>query len=220
MTRCLADPGGHKTARVLAAWATNAGAHNTQRIIPRPSYNWKPAPLGAVRGLALAHRFANDGFVLNSWPIHDATHPRFQFHVVTRPGQGRRGACVRNRAPWTPLLNQVLDLVSADMSAMETRLSEAMKSPVGPIPEIGVHILQAGGKRLRPLLAILAARASGTPLDIGMAVGAAGELIHTATLLHDDVVDDGRVRRGRPAARTVFGNGIVVLAGDFAWHAL
>jgi len=86
---------------------------------------------------------------------------------------------------------------------------------VGAIPQVGAHLLGAGGKRLRPLLAVLSARAAGVPVDLGVAVGCAAELIHTATLYHDDVVDDGRVRRGRPAARMVFGNGIVVLVGDF-----
>ena len=62
---------------------------------------------------------------------------------------------------------------------------------------------------------MLAARATDAPLEHGVAVGCAAELIHTATLYHDDVVDDGRVRRGRPAARMVFGNGMVVLVGDF-----
>jgi octaprenyl-diphosphate synthase len=90
-----------------------------------------------------------------------------------------------------------------------------MESPIGPIPAVGAHLLGAGGKRLRPLLSLLASRATGAPLDLAVAVGVAGELIHTATLYHDDVVDDGRVRRGRPAARMVFGNGIVVLVGDF-----
>ena len=90
-----------------------------------------------------------------------------------------------------------------------------MESPIGAIPQVGAHLLGAGGKRLRPLLAVLAARATGAPLDHAVAVGCAAELIHTATLYHDDVVDDGRVRRGRPAARMVFGNGVVVLVGDF-----
>src|SRR5207237_8377705 len=58
-------------------------------------------------------------------------------------------------------------------------------------------------------------RSTGAPLERAVAVGCAAELIHTATLYHDDVVDDGRVRRGRPAARMVYGNGIVVLVGDF-----
>src|SRR6185436_10463967 len=106
-------------------------------------------------------------------------------------------------------------LVQAEMQQVEVKLAERMESPIGPIPEVGAHLLAAGGKRLRPLLAVLAARATDTPLELAIAVGSAAELIHTATLYHDDVVDDGRVRRGRPAARMVFGNGIVVLVGDF-----
>src|SRR3954452_23257608 len=106
-------------------------------------------------------------------------------------------------------------LVAAEMKLVEERLAERMESPIGPIPEVGAHLLAAGGKRLRPLLAVLAARATGAPVEQGIAVGCAAELIHTATLYHDDVVDDGRVRRGRPAARMVFGNGVVVLVGDF-----
>ncbi|HVZ72015.1 MAG TPA: polyprenyl synthetase family protein [Polyangia bacterium] len=114
-----------------------------------------------------------------------------------------------------PRAEDVAALVADEMAQVEARLAERMESPVGAIPQVGAHLLGAGGKRLRPLLAILGARASGAPLEHGVAVGAAAELIHTATLYHDDVVDDGRVRRGRPAARMVYGNGIVVLVGDF-----
>jgi octaprenyl-diphosphate synthase len=109
----------------------------------------------------------------------------------------------------------VFDLVATELAQVEELLRARMNSDIGSIPDVGAHLLLAGGKRLRPVLAALAARATGSPIDIGLAVGVAGELIHTATLYHDDVVDDGRVRRGRPAARLVFGNGIVVLVGDF-----
>jgi octaprenyl-diphosphate synthase len=115
----------------------------------------------------------------------------------------------------TSNLDGIVALVSEDLKVVEARLAERMESPIGPIPQVGAHLLGAGGKRLRPLLAVLAARATGAPLDHAVAVGCAAELIHTATLYHDDVVDDGRVRRGRPAARMVFGNGVVVLVGDF-----
>lgn len=108
-----------------------------------------------------------------------------------------------------------LGLVTDEMRAVEAALAARMDSPIGRIPEVGAHLLEAGGKRLRPLLAVLAARAAKAPLELAVAVGVAAELIHTATLYHDDVVDDGRVRRGRPAARMVYGNGIVVLVGDF-----
>lgn len=109
----------------------------------------------------------------------------------------------------------VAALIEDEMRVMEARLAERLESPIGAIPQVGAHLLGAGGKRLRPMLAVLAARATDAPLDHGVAVGCAAELIHTATLYHDDVVDDGRVRRGRPAARMVFGNGVVVLVGDF-----
>jgi len=112
-------------------------------------------------------------------------------------------------------VDRILDLVAPEMAAVETALRARMESPIGSIPEVGAHLLQAGGKRLRPLLAVLAARACDAPIDLATAVGTAAELIHTATLYHDDVVDDGRVRRGRPAARMVYGNGVVVLVGDF-----
>ena len=117
--------------------------------------------------------------------------------------------------PTTSNLDGIVALVSEEMKLVEARLAERMESPIGSIPQVGAHLLGAGGKRLRPMLAVLAARATGAPIDHAVAVGCAAELIHTATLYHDDVVDDGRVRRGRPAARMVFGNGVVVLVGDF-----
>ena len=108
-----------------------------------------------------------------------------------------------NPAPGAPRLSaaDVLALVRDPMQAVETRLLAQMESPMGRIPEVGGHLLGAGGKRLRPLLAVLACRATEAPLDVAIAVGCAAELIHTATLFHDDVVDGGAVRRGRPAAR-------------------
>src|SRR5881394_4645367 len=114
-----------------------------------------------------------------------------------------------------PAGERAFALVAPEMARMESLLAERMESPIGAIPQVGSHLLGAGGKRLRPLLAALAARATDASMDVALAVGCAAELIHTATLYHDDVVDDGRVRRGRPAARLVFGNGVVVLVGDF-----
>lgn len=109
----------------------------------------------------------------------------------------------------------LLALVEAEMGLVEARLVQQMDSPVGRIPEVGGHLLGAGGKRLRPLLAVLAGQATQTDLENAVAAGCAAELIHTATLFHDDVVDSGSVRRGRPAARMIYGNGVAVLVGDF-----
>jgi octaprenyl-diphosphate synthase len=110
-----------------------------------------------------------------------------------------------------------MDLAGAPMQKLEEQLQASMESTIGNIPEVGGHLLGAGGKRLRPLLAVLAGRSADAPLPVAIAVGCAAELIHTATLFHDDVVDNGAVRRGRPAARMVYGNGIAVLVGDFCF---
>jgi octaprenyl-diphosphate synthase len=95
---------------------------------------------------------------------------------------------------------------------VDTRASEG-----GAVRDIGNHTLLAGGKRLRPALAILSARVVGRdyPAERAARAGAAAEMIHMATLLHDDVVDDSRERRGKPTANAVFGNAITVLTGDF-----
>jgi len=87
------------------------------------------------------------------------------------------------------------------------------QSPFGA-QEAMAHLLEAGGKRLRPLLTLLAARAVGGDETRAVPCAVAAELVHNATLLHDDVIDDGDVRRGRPAARLVYGNTLSVLAGD------
>jgi octaprenyl-diphosphate synthase len=121
-------------------------------------------------------------------------------------------------SPTPALRRRVIDLwalVESDMHKVETGLCEQMDSPIGRIPEVGKHLLDAGGKRLRPLLSVLAGRACGLDVNLAVAAGCAAELIHTATLFHDDVVDHGNVRRGRPAARMIFGNGVSVLVGDF-----
>jgi octaprenyl-diphosphate synthase len=121
-------------------------------------------------------------------------------------------------SPPAPLRRRVSDLwslVEGEMHKVETRLCEQMDSPIGRIPEVGTHLLGAGGKRLRPLLAVLIGRASEADMELAVAAGCAAELIHTATLFHDDVVDGGSVRRGRPAARMIYGNGVAVLVGDF-----
>ena len=112
-------------------------------------------------------------------------------------------------------VSDLWSLVESDMHRVETRLCEQMDSPIGRIPEVGTHLLGAGGKRLRPLLSVLVGRASDADMEQALAAGCAAELIHTATLFHDDVVDNGSVRRGRPAARMIYGNGVAVLVGDF-----
>lgn len=123
------------------------------------------------------------------------------------------------RAPETrPLAApSLLACITDDLERVEERLAGETRSPVAAVRDISGHTLLAGGKRLRPALAVLAARAVGRayPAERVHAAAAAAEMIHMATLMHDDVVDESHERRGQPTANAVFGNGITVLTGDF-----
>ncbi len=106
-------------------------------------------------------------------------------------------------------------LVADDLVAVEHLLATRAASPVAVIPDLSGYIVSAGGKRLRPLLTLIAAHAVGKANASTHALAAAVEFIHTATLLHDDVVDDSDLRRGKPAAKAIWGNKASILVGDF-----
>eukprot|EP00903_Cladosiphon_okamuranus_P003036 g3034.t1 len=106
-------------------------------------------------------------------------------------------------------------LLSDDLKATEALLVERAKSPVDVIPDLSGYIVSAGGKRLRPMITLIAAHASGGTNPGSHALATAVEFIHTATLLHDDVVDDSDLRRGKKAAKNVWGNNASILVGDF-----
>jgi octaprenyl-diphosphate synthase len=101
------------------------------------------------------------------------------------------------------------------MKRVNALILERMRSPVALIPQLAGHIIAAGGKRLRPMLTLAAARLCGYRGNRHIALAAAVEFIHTATLLHDDVVDDSNLRRGLATANAVWGNKASVLVGDF-----
>jgi octaprenyl-diphosphate synthase len=110
-----------------------------------------------------------------------------------------------------------LEYVRPDLEAVEAKMNADLGSDVRTVYSLTHHILSAGGKRLRPAMLALSARAIQPGLGcerIGM-VGAAVEFVHMATLVHDDVVDNTATRRGKPTANAVFGNGIAVLSGDY-----
>jgi len=109
----------------------------------------------------------------------------------------------------------LLDLAAADMAGGDAIIIDRMQSPVSVIPALADHIIHAGGKRLRPLLTVVAARLAGGRGDGGQKLAAAVEFIHTATLLHDDVVDGSGLRRGKVAAHLIWGAPSSVLVGDF-----
>jgi octaprenyl-diphosphate synthase len=114
-------------------------------------------------------------------------------------------------------LEQIQQLSSADMSAVNTHIFSQLNSDVALINQLGIYIVNSGGKRLRPLLAVLAARAMGYQGSAHITVAAIIEFIHTSTLLHDDVVDESTLRRGKETANAVFGNQASVLVGDFLY---
>lgn len=121
-----------------------------------------------------------------------------------------------NDAPGGDALGQLLSLVRDDLEACNRVIVTNMDSPVALIPQLAAHIVAAGGKRLRPLLTLASARMCGYA-EGGRHVNLAAcvEFIHTATLLHDDVVDESLLRRGLASANAVFGNKASVLVGDF-----
>lgn len=114
-------------------------------------------------------------------------------------------------------LEQILTLVKADMQAVDQAILAQINSEVVLINQLGHYIISGGGKRIRPLIAVLAANAVGYKGQEHITCAAFVEFIHTATLLHDDVVDESDMRRGRETANARFGNVASVLVGDFIY---
>jgi octaprenyl-diphosphate synthase len=114
-------------------------------------------------------------------------------------------------------LPQILAPVAEELNAVDRTIRARLSSDVALIGTIADYIIAAGGKRLRPAVLLLLARALGYRGDAHVLLAAVIEFIHTATLLHDDVVDDSELRRGRPTANAHFGNAASVLVGDFLY---
>ena len=119
------------------------------------------------------------------------------------------------KSPPKASLDRLNALLQDDMKRVNALILERMRSPVALIPQLAGHIIAAGGKRLRPMLTLATARLCGYRGERHVALAAAVEFIHTATLLHDDVVDDSNLRRGLATANAVWGNKASVLVGDF-----
>ena len=114
-------------------------------------------------------------------------------------------------------LEQIRELVTVDFEAVDRVVKQRLHSQVALVDQVAGYIIHSGGKRLRPLLVLLAARACGSTGERHIEAAAIIEFIHTATLLHDDVVDGSSLRRGRDTANEVFGNATSVLVGDFLY---
>lgn len=113
--------------------------------------------------------------------------------------------------------NSFLSPVLADLQAVNRIIRQQMHSDIALIGRIAEYIINAGGKRIRPVLVLLMAKALGYQGDRHQTLAATIEFIHTATLLHDDVVDESELRRGIPSANALFGNAASVLVGDFLY---
>ena len=113
------------------------------------------------------------------------------------------------------LLQPMLNLVAPEMNRVNAVILDRMQSEIPLIPELAGHLIAGGGKRMRPMLTLACARLLDYPGDRHHKLAAAVEFIHTATLLHDDVVDGSDMRRGKTAANLIFGNPAAVLVGDF-----
>ncbi|MDO6720218.1 octaprenyl diphosphate synthase [Psychrosphaera sp. 1_MG-2023] len=114
-------------------------------------------------------------------------------------------------------IQKIIELASPDMQAVNQCIASQLKSDVALVNQLGVYIVNSGGKRIRPMLTVLASRALGYEGDNHSTLAAIIEFIHTATLLHDDVVDESTMRRGKETANEVFGNQASVLVGDFLY---
>jgi octaprenyl-diphosphate synthase len=133
------------------------------------------------------------------------------------PGELNRVEASTAAVAETPLpsLDGLIALAAPDMAAVDALIRRHMDSPVPVIPALADHLIAGSGKRLRPLLTVAAARMAGARDDACLKLAAAVEFIHTATLLHDDVVDSSELRRGRVAAHLIWGAPSSVLVGDF-----
>ncbi len=111
----------------------------------------------------------------------------------------------------------ISDLTKSDMASVNELIQDQLSSDVALINQLGFYIINSGGKRMRPLLTVLAAKALGYQGTEHISIAAIIEFIHTSTLLHDDVVDESTMRRGKETANALFGNQASVLVGDFLY---
>jgi octaprenyl-diphosphate synthase len=114
-------------------------------------------------------------------------------------------------------LSQIFEPIRADLEKVDEEFARHVQSRVQLIPQIGQYIRTSGGKRMRPAVLLMAARLSGYTGDHSILYAAVVEFIHTATLVHDDIIDDADLRRGRLAVHSRWGNDITVLLGDYLY---
>ena len=112
---------------------------------------------------------------------------------------------------------EVFELLGDDLAAIEREFSRQSASEVEVVTDIARYLISGGGKRIRPLLLLLSSKALGCEAQSRISLGAVVEMLHTATLVHDDIIDEADTRRGRPSSNTTWGNAKCVLAGDWLY---
>jgi octaprenyl-diphosphate synthase len=122
-----------------------------------------------------------------------------------------------NHVEKTPALTQIFEPIRADLEQVDREYARQVESQVDLIPTIGRYIQSAGGKRVRPAVLLMASRLGGYTGNRAVTFAAAIEFIHTATLVHDDIIDDSELRRGRLAVHARWGNDVTVLLGDYLY---
>ncbi|UCF67011.1 MAG: polyprenyl synthetase family protein [Acidobacteriota bacterium] len=124
---------------------------------------------------------------------------------------------VRQRSGSVPGLAEVAALIGPKLAAVEIELQRNLRSEFGPIDDAGRYLAEGGGKRVRPALVLLTTGLLGYTGEQDVLLGAVYEFIHTATLVHDDIIDEAETRRGRPSLNRVYGNHFTVLIGDYLY---
>ncbi len=117
----------------------------------------------------------------------------------------------------TPVLSQIFEPIRADLELVDREFVRQIESQVAIIPTMGRYIQQGGGKRVRPAVLLMSARLLGFTGERAILFAAAVEFIHSATLVHDDIIDESNLRRGRPAVHARWGNDVTVLLGDYLY---
>ena len=112
---------------------------------------------------------------------------------------------------------EVFDLLKDDLAAIEVEFARQADSPVAVVTDIANYLIAGGGKRIRPMMLLLSAKSLHCESDSRIRLGAVVEMLHTATLVHDDIIDEANTRRGRPSSNTTWGNAKCVLAGDWLY---
>jgi octaprenyl-diphosphate synthase len=175
---------------------------------------WALAWAGGL-GVFFAKRNIRQFAVMRQSNALAALTQRFYAGLPFRPRSSILAVVLPFESPHPASLDRLGELVAPDMERVNAAILARTGSDVAMIPEVANHLISSGGKRLRPMLTLAMAKLSGYSGDGHIKLAAAVEFMHTATLLHDDVVDESDMRRGKLAARMLWGNEASVLVGDF-----